>query len=293
MQQNEITVVPPPPAFSPTTSSIGYIDFEESDDEEYTEYGYDDMKYAANTTCSPTKKEKQKKRSPRKQGSKRSPESQGLIRRSDSRFSSRSLKMNFSPNKRKKSGGSVGSTSSHKIEIPDACNNIENKPDKVSRRMSIKQNLHSIAQRVRRSSQWNMGFGTKGDPETGVPPQKPSTKERFYQIAIAMCYLLIAIIAIVVTYSMIANLVHSLQHPVRSIKYNKVKEQEAPGRLHLKIYLRILSNQITCVVSRIKLMISQSKQMAISGEFYKRGIYIRSYCKVTWLPLHHTDCFAI
>ena len=232
MQQNEITVVPPPPPFSPTTSSIGYIDFEESDDEEYTEYGYDDMKYAVNTTCSPTKKEKQKKRSPRKQGSKRSPESQGLIRRSDSRFSSRSLKMNFSPNKRKKSGGSVGSTSSHKIEIPDACNNTENKPDKVSRRMSIKQNLHSFAQRVRRSSQWNMGFGTKGDPETGVPPQKPSTKERFYQIAIAMCYLLIAIIAIVVTYSMIANLVHSLQYPVRSIKYNKVKEHEAPGRLH-------------------------------------------------------------
>ena len=141
MQQNEITVVPPPPPFSPTTSSIGYIDFEESDDEEYTEYGYDDMKYAVNTTCSPTKKEKQKKRSPRKQGSKRSPESQELIRRSDSRFSSRSLKMNFSPNKRKKSGGSVGSTSSHKIEIPDACNNTENKPDKVSRRMSIKQNL--------------------------------------------------------------------------------------------------------------------------------------------------------
>ena len=230
MQQNERTVVAPPPAFSPSTSSIGYIDFNESDDEDYTEYGYNDMKYEVNTTYSPTKREKQRKRSPRKQGSKRSPEAQGLIRRSDSRFSSRSLKMNLSPNKRKKSGGSLGSSSSHKIEIPDSCNNAENKPDKLSRRMSIKQNLQNIAERVRRSSQWNMGFGTKGDPEAGVPPQKPSTKERLYQIAIAMCYLLIAIIAIVVTYSMIANLVHSLQHPVRSIKYNKVDEHVAPGK---------------------------------------------------------------
>ena len=61
---------------------------------------------------------------------------------------------------------------------------------------------------------------------------KPSLKERCYQIAIAGCYLLIAIIAIVVTYSMIANLVHSLQHPVRSIKYNKVEQHDAPGKVH-------------------------------------------------------------
>ena len=232
MQQNERTVIPlpSPPAFSPSSSSIGYMDFGESDEEDYTEYGYDDMKYTVNTSCSPVKKDgKQKKRSPRKQDSnKRSPESQGLIKRS--------LKMNFSPSKKIKRGsggdGSIGSgASSHKIDMQDVCcNNPENRTDKMSRRQSIKQNLHIFAQRVRRSSQWNMGFGTKGDPEAGIPPQKPSTKERFYQIAIAGCYLLIAIIAIVVTYSMIANLVHSLRHPVRSIKYNKVDEHVAPGK---------------------------------------------------------------
>ena len=44
-------------------------------------------------------------------------------------------------------------------------------------------------------------------------------------------YIALAAIAVFVTYSMIQDLVISMQYPVRSIQYTQVTEYEAPGRL--------------------------------------------------------------
>lgn len=57
------------------------------------------------------------------------------------------------------------------------------------------------------------------------PPRKRCLRAFFNFL-----YILLAIIAIVVTYSMIQDLVTAMQNPVRSIHYKRVENYEAPGK---------------------------------------------------------------
>lgn len=191
------------------------------------------------------------------------PETQGLMENTRTEPVSNRLAMNSAVGNRKHVTGThsacaycghrTGSWTNQKCSDADddaitqnATNSRLSKSNSRSRRKSsIGRNLQNLAQRVRRRSGQGAPKRTHPSRSQNPPPghahpdhvasspghvsRKSCSKQRCYQMAIAGCYLLIAVIAIVVTYSMVTNLVHSLQYPVRSIKFNKVKEQTAPG----------------------------------------------------------------
>ena len=72
----------------------------------------------------------------------------------------------------------------------------------------------------------------------GPSPPSPTFWDRMTQVALTSLYVLLAVIAFVVTYSLIANLVEAMRHPVRSINYKKVDVHSAPGesRESLRVY---------------------------------------------------------
>ncbi|XP_074645017.1 proton-activated chloride channel-like [Tubulanus polymorphus] len=54
-------------------------------------------------------------------------------------------------------------------------------------------------------------------------------RRQFIGTCFTFIYIILAIIAVVFTYSLIYDLVKAMNHPVRSIHYRQVKEYEAPG----------------------------------------------------------------
>ncbi len=49
------------------------------------------------------------------------------------------------------------------------------------------------------------------------------------EVGVACCYLVLAAVAVVVTYELVETMRFSLQHPVRSANYRRVEEYDAPG----------------------------------------------------------------
>ena len=64
---------------------------------------------------------------------------------------------------------------------------------------------------------------------------KSPNKACLYSCGIVFCYLLLALIAVVVTYELIDTMVFSLRHPVRSTNFKKVTTHDAPGLLLLAL----------------------------------------------------------
>ena len=63
-------------------------------------------------------------------------------------------------------------------------------------------------------------------------PDEPLRK-RIIRACFTLLYFLLATVAVVVTYSMVSELVHSMNNPVRSIHYQKNDIYEAPGMIIL------------------------------------------------------------
>ena len=62
-------------------------------------------------------------------------------------------------------------------------------------------------------------------------------RKKCSRACLTFVYVLLAIIAVVVTYSMIADLVKSMNNPVRSIHYHKVKEYDPPGEYYTAYFM--------------------------------------------------------
>lgn len=74
----------------------------------------------------------------------------------------------------------------------------------------------------------------------------------FYSFGIATCYILLALVAVVVTYELVDTLIISLRHPVRSISYRKEKEYEAPGLILFDMLQSFLSSLLNEIVTDVE-----------------------------------------
>ncbi len=93
------------------------------------------------------------------------------------------------------------------------------------------------------------------DPEVKV--EKEPLKKRLLRPLFTSVYILLALVAVVVTYSMVQDLINSMQNPVRSIHYHKVKNYTAPGKLvsllNFKVCLSFQQMRHICVFINHKL----------------------------------------
>ena len=55
-------------------------------------------------------------------------------------------------------------------------------------------------------------------------------RKRCLRAFLNFVYVMLAFIAVIVTYSMIQDLITAMNNPVRSIHYKKLKDYEAPGK---------------------------------------------------------------
>ena len=55
-------------------------------------------------------------------------------------------------------------------------------------------------------------------------------RKRLLRACLTLVYVMLVAVAVVVTYSMVRELVHSLRHPVRSINFKRNDYYEAPGQ---------------------------------------------------------------
>ncbi len=104
---------------------------------------------------------------------------------------------------------------------------------KRTQQRSFSEGFNSIAQYVRKHSQAqgsSSPISQNGETESQLQTFA-FCKHIFFQVMLPALYLLLALVAVVVTYSMITDLIHAMNHPVRSIRYKKVKEHEAPGKV--------------------------------------------------------------
>ena len=68
------------------------------------------------------------------------------------------------------------------------------------------------------------------DDDDDIYIQDDPFRKRCLRAFLNFIYVLLAIIAVVVTYSMIQDLITAMNNPVRSIHYLKVKNYDAPGK---------------------------------------------------------------
>ena len=81
---------------------------------------------------------------------------------------------------------------------------------------------------------------------------RKNNNDCFYSFGIATCYILLALVAVVVTYELVDTLIISLRHPVRSISYRKEKEYEAPGLILLVMLQNFLLSLLNEIVANVK-----------------------------------------
>ena len=62
-----------------------------------------------------------------------------------------------------------------------------------------------------------------------IPFEEEPFRKRCFRACFTFVYVLLATVAVVVTYSMVQDLITSMNNPVRSIHYKKVTDYEAPG----------------------------------------------------------------
>ncbi|CAH1783881.1 unnamed protein product [Owenia fusiformis] len=107
---------------------------------------------------------------------------------------------------------------------------------KSKRRRRLKNNccglrLCSTRRQNRDDESLDTSDGDRGDADEVdiYAVDREPVRKQLCRACSTFTYILLAIIAIVVTYSMIANLISSLNNPVRSIQFQQVKHYEAPG----------------------------------------------------------------
>ena len=118
-------------------------------------------------------------------------------------------------------------TADHRVGVPNDVRVIIQEENNVvcgnSRRESVKSTKSTFSTirnslKIRRRSR-----------ELPDIDEKWWFSKQCYYVGYASMYLLLALIATVVTYSMIANLVTAMNHPVRSVIFKQVEEHDAPG----------------------------------------------------------------
>ena len=69
------------------------------------------------------------------------------------------------------------------------------------------------------------------DLEKELYPEDDPFRKRCLRAFLTVAYILLALVAAVVTYSMVQDLITSMRNPVRSIHYKKVEHYDAPGKV--------------------------------------------------------------
>ena len=67
------------------------------------------------------------------------------------------------------------------------------------------------------------------EDDLDIPYEDEPFRKRCSRACFTFVYILLATVAVVVTYSMIQDLINSMNNPVRSVHYKKVTDYEAPG----------------------------------------------------------------
>ena len=100
----------------------------------------------------------------------------------------------------------------------------------ADRRGSLRRGLRGLANKVRRNSS---GAGASSDGRRAGHAcgcKSGCGRTAGLSLLLSAAYCLLAVIAAVVTYSLVAHLVDALRYPLRAVKYRQVDTHTAPGR---------------------------------------------------------------